>query len=448
VETASPGAAKITLSFDAWTAGRVASTLHSVTILPAKAGPKEEPTAPNLVASLVHPDRKASIWTVAFSPDGTRLFASGYPSGIVQIWDVASRKEVRRINTPPGYRGSADYALLSPDWRSLYVPVERRTVKSFERDGKKLSRVEETGQVRVWDVLSGKEKEPLLATEGAAPILAKLDPAGRILVGVERSGYDVSDPRITDALVAWDLAAGTKRKLHGGYGNPAFAPDGKTAVFIDSDEAKTSTVKVLDLATGKTLAHFNCPEKGRNLSIGQVSPDGSVVVAFLGGKKAAPVEAWFFDTRTLESRGKLVGPGDPDRYGWGSGMFTSDGKRYVLLDGVGNALVWDVAARGLERTLSLGSGRPSFRLVVSPNGKTLAVEWTPTADSDLQNAREPDPRDLPQPRVSLIDLDGKSVPRVLVAPHGYGAGGLAFSPDGKTLALGGAGAVHLFDLRK
>jgi hypothetical protein len=36
---------------------------------------------------------------------------------------------------------------------------------------------------------------------------------------------------------------------------------------------------------------------------------------------------------------------------------------------------------------------------------------------------------------------------VLIAPHGY-VGGLAFSPDGKKLAFGGAGAVHLFDLTK
>jgi hypothetical protein len=49
--------------------------------------------------------------------------------------------------------------------------------------------------------------------------------------------------------------------------------------------------------------------------------------------------------------------------------------------------------------------------------------------------------------VSLIPLDGSAPPRVLVAPHGY-VGDLAFSPDGRMLAFGGAGAVHLFDLTK
>jgi WD40 repeat protein len=367
----------------------------------------------------------------------------------VQIWDVASRKELRRIDTPPGLRGSAEYARLTPDWKTLYVPVEKRTVKTFERDGKRLYRIEEAGEVRVWDVASGKEQAPLRPAEGTAPVTAKLAPGGRLLVCTERPGYESSNPRTKDTMVVWDLAAGKKWKLCDGYASPAFAPDGKTAVFSENDhDAKTAAVKVLDLATGKELAKVSSPEKGRSFSVRSVSPDGTVVAVSLGGKeKGAPIEVWFLDARTLAERGRLTGKGDPDGYGWGSGGFTPDGKRYVALNGAGEALVWDVAGRKLERTLPLGAGRSGWWVAFSPDGKTLAAAWSPKPDADQEDAREPDPQDLPQPRVSLVDLAGKAPPRVLVAPHGY-IGGLAFSPDGKTLAFGGAGAVHLFDLRK
>jgi WD40 repeat protein len=369
----------------------------------------------------------------------------------VQIWDVAARKDVVRINTPAGLLGGAEYAVLTPDWKTLYVPERKRTVKAFERGGKKLYRVEESGAVRVWDVASGKEQAPLPPAEGAAPVCAKLGPDGRWLVCIERPGYETGNPSTKDMTVVWDLAAGKKSKLCEGFTSPSFAPDGKTLLVRQYDyDAKTSDVKLLDLATGKELARLSCPEKDRFFSGGQFSPDGSVVAVALGGKKAAPVEVWFLDGRTLEARGKLIGQGDPERYGWGSGRFAPDGKRYVAVDGAGNALVWDVAGGKVERTLSLGGGRWvlwALPLVFSPDGQTLAAAWAPKADADVDDARDPDPRDLPQPRVSLVDLTGRSPPRVLVAPHGD-VGGLAFSPDGKTLAFGGAGAVHLFDLRK
>jgi hypothetical protein len=51
-----------------------------------------------------------------------------------------------------------------------------------------------------------------------------------------------------------------------------------------------------------------------------------------------------------------------------------------------------------------------------------------------------------QPRVLVFDVVSKSAePELIVCPHGL-PGGLAFAPDGKTLAVGGAGAVHLFDM--
>ncbi|MCI0464248.1 MAG: WD40 repeat domain-containing protein, partial [Gemmataceae bacterium] len=263
-----------------------------------------------------------------------------------------------------------------------------------------------------------------------------------------------SDPVPKDVMVVWELATGKKWKLCDGFADPPLpvaqlplAPDGKTVVVgLNDYQAKTSAVKLLDLATGKELATLSCPEKDRYFSVGAISPDGAVVAVYLGGKKGAPLEVWFRDARTLAERGKLIGQGDPERYGWSNGAFTPDAKRFAALDGVGNVLLWDVAGQTLERTLPYG-GRWTLALAVSPDGKTVAVGWAPKADKDLESTWEPDPQDLPQPRVSLIDLTGSAPPRVLIAPHGYG-GRLAFSPDGQTLAFGGAGAIHLFDLRK
>lgn len=447
-ENVGTGMAAVTLSFDAWSAGKVSPTTHLVPVSPAGAVAHTEPVAPNLVASLAHPDRKANLAMVEFSSDGSRLFTAGYPSGIVQIWDVASRKEVRRIDTPRGYRGTSQYALLSNDWKTLYVPIERRTAKRVERDGKRFLQFSYTGAIRVWDLASGEERQPLRPTAGTAPMIAQFAPGTRLLTCVERPGYLSSQTQPKDVTVVWDVDTGKKWKLCDGYANPTFHPNGKTGVAETFDRAsKKSTVRVLDLATGKEPATLDCPETKRYFSVGHVSPDGSVVAVFLTGKKEAPLEVWFRDAQTLEDRGKLVAKGDPERGGGSASVFTPDGKWFLIMDGDHQILVWDVSGRKLARVLPSGASRACSRMAVSPDGKTLAIAWAPRADESVESQNDPDPQDLPQPRVTLIDLTDHTPPRVLVAPHAY-LGALKFSPDGKVLALGGAGAVHLFDLTK
>ena len=425
----------------AWPAGDVKPTTLAVTVLAEKAGAKSLPVSPALYASLVHADRTASVWTVKFSADGTKLFTAGYPSGVIQVWDVAARKEVRRIETPKGYRGSADYALLTTDWQALYVPVETRKVVKEEKDGKPVTRVEQGGQVRVFDPATGVEGMSLLPAAGHAPCWAKLSPDGTHLLVVERPGYVTADTdRPTDTTYLYSLPGGAKRKVCDGFGVAAFTAGGKTLVVEVSDhEAKTSRLRVLDVNTlAETAAvDFADPAKERTFSLGEVSPDGGTVLVHQGGKKGSPYEIHIRDGRTLAGRGTLVLPGSPDRYGWASTTFTPDGQRFLAADGGGTVHVYDVAAGKVTSTFPKNLDTTISRQFLSPDGKYLAVAWMPRWDAEQQGQREPDPKDLPQPRVTLYPLDGTGKPREFVCPHGFvGGGGVPPGRQGAGVRLG------------
>src|SRR5262249_22786317 len=174
------------------------------------------------------------------------------------------------------------------------------------------------------------------------------------------------EKKFSISTVVWELASNKKWKLTDGQAQVSFAPDGKTVAVVDNDYRSTkSSLRLLELASGKELAKLDCPEKERYFSAGSFSPDGVLLPVHLGGKKGAPVEVWFLDAKTLENRDKLIGTGDPDGRGFSTGVFTRDGKRFVILDGIGNILLWNVAGRKLERTLPTGSHRPSWQLTFS-----------------------------------------------------------------------------------
>lgn len=438
----------VTLSVPAWKEGQVVSKRFELPLEAEKFKQQVLPVSRELVWTIRHPDQSANIMQMKYSPDGKRLFFSGYPSGVVQFWDLENKKEIRRFEGPKGYRGSANYAHLTPDWKTLYIGEEKTKFNTIDDMGKKDSFIEPSGRVQVWDVETGEQNSFLYPATGNGAGYCQMSPDGKKLVLVEMKSYRVSEGGKTSLAQTslWDLKTGERRVLGDSFMVPHFSRDNRFGFFsITNYDKKTSIIQKVDLNTLKVLAEFDCGEKDLRLNLQGVSPDDRWLVANLAGKLRAPPTTLFLSTQTLKEETRLVLAADTKGYGWQAGSFSPDGKIYETSDGQGNIHLWSLAEKKVIRVIPMENG--SFIRAFRPDGKVLAVAWMPKYDEALDEARgDPNPLDLPQPRITLIDLpDPKAPPKTLIAPQGF-IGTLQFRPDGKQLSFGSSGAVHIFDV--
>lgn len=429
------------MSFPGFAAAPVAPTTYTLAVKPPLST-KLEPVSPKLVRTLVHPDRLAGVSTVRFNADGSRLFAAGYPSGILQLWDVATGTEVRRVESPRGYRGSADYAELTADWATVFVPVEKRIVKREEKDGEKVTRIEQSGEVRSWNLADGTPRPPLKLDR--SPLYAVPSPDGSKLLTLERPSYTAgkSGGQPADVIVFRDLAAGTATEIGAGYGMFAFTPDGTRFVVAASPHGdKPARVTVHDAATGQVTATLTVVgEKGATYWP-TVSPDGKRVVAEARAAdpaKKSVARVWDLDTGKVVT--ELIPP-KPDFVPYP--RFTPDG-RFVTGTGRRVAAVWPAAGGKPVLAVDYGDAMLLRGVAVSPDGKTVAMAVMPEPDRSLGN--EPDPDDLGQPWVDVYDLATGAKRERLACPPGW-VTSAAFRPGSSTLAVGANGGVYLFDLK-
>lgn len=435
----------MTLSFAAWKQARVASTTQEAAVVRPKVVVKSEPVSPALVASLAQPDREGQPSTITFSPDGKVLLTGGHPTNVVQLWDVKTRKELRRIEVARGFAGSAGQPRMSPDWKTLYVPVISRRHQAVETDGKRSVRTVFSGEVRRWDLTNGKALAPLGPAEGHGPLFAWPTPAGDQVVCAEWPSHGHDTPPVQQTVLL-TLKTGRRQALIDGQGTPHFSADGKFFILTANDfSARTAKVRRFELPSGQEVAKLDWADKERRYVSSALSPDGRVIAVTRYGQKGTGPEVRFLNAITFASRGRYVAAPSPGDHGWAKGGFTPDSKRYFIL-APGVVELWDVAEQKVVRTIKLGRQANTWEHAVSADGRLLALGWLPIDELPARTLGA-DPRDLPQPRVTLINLKEEKIDRTLIAPHGH-VGPLAFSPDGRALALGGLGAVHLFDLDK
>jgi WD40 repeat protein/predicted Ser/Thr protein kinase len=209
-------------------------------------------------------------------------------------------------------------------------------------------------------------------------------------------------------------------------GSPPAAVTRDGKTVVCSNYHWKGTVEIWDVATGKRTIRL--PEKASAINVLALSPDGKLLAV---GDEDSTVRLW--EVATGKQHAALKG----HTGGVASIAFTPDGQLLAAAargkyDSGRKAFVngevklWEVAARKEKATLK-GHSSSVSSVAFSPDGKELA----------LGSRNE----------IKLWDLASSKESRSFPAPPG-GVSGMAFTPHAKTLVLGGvgfAGGVKLYD---
>ncbi len=147
---------------------------------------------------------------LAYSSDGKLLATGGHGNdGDWKLWEVATGKELRRVETGAGVHTVA-----------------------FSPDGKALAATQGDGRIALWDVATGKELRALKGADGSATAVA-FSPDGRL---VAAAGPVPKDGKQASATRLWDAATGELRRSWPGTATSfAFTPDGRRLAILGRD---------------------------------------------------------------------------------------------------------------------------------------------------------------------------------------------------------------------
>jgi WD40 repeat protein len=330
---------------------------------------------------------KGGLWALTFSPDGTRLASSGEDK-MVRLWDAATGALLR---TCEGHTSKVLGAAFSPDGTRLVTTSSDATV-------------------RQWDAATGNQVGAPYDRHLGEVMCAAYSPDGQ---WVASAGTDRT-VRVWRTTSRQDAAV-----LHGHTGavsQVAFAPGGRRLASLSGEAdffvAGDGTVRVWDVDPGATLPVLH----GHTKYVYPVafSPDGSWIAS---GDWDGKARLW--DAATGEPCAELP------HAGYVLSLAFSPDSRWLVTGSHGekeNRLrIWDVATACVHKEIP-GPGQDFRFLTVSPDGKRVAA-WAddkPLCVSDLTTGE------------LLFSDEGRP---------------LAYSPDGRWLAIGNDRTVVLLDAR-
>ena len=335
---------------------------------------------------------------IAFSGDGKTLAIIEYSESA--IWDIATRSKIAALPRAENIRFSGDgktLAIIEKDGYKMWDIATRREIAAhssivewFEvfperfllsEDGSILISADENGTVALWETKHTKQLHAI--TTGYTKPFSALTfaPDGTTLA----SGDNIGN------LQLWDTDRRSKQQTiktgHNSLQGLAFTPNNVTlTAFVGRD-----TIQQWNIATRKQTTDYNFPNT-------------STTVA----------SSWFDDGTSFELK---------------ASAFTPNGEKLVIKNGeTSTTEIWNIATDRPPQRLT-GVASLWGPILLTPDGHILATQSNSRNAADLWNTHTGD-------RIATLKVSKNWIDKLSAWFHNSSIYALAFTHDGKTLAVG------------
>ena len=256
-------------------------------------------------------DQYASVYFVAFFPDGKKILIAGRKhesdenSYSIDIWDINSAKELQTSRDAPWYSLANELMLFSSDGKKIVV-MNRVTQKPVgiwgTESGEVLQKLEDTDRFVHSSNLSPDGKRFITADSGVekTAIVADIESKKELLAlkgdtRIDRGAFSSDGKKIVTAgareIRIWDAVSGKELQVlksntadrYGGIQSVFFLPDGKKVATVGHSSKNSGIIRIWDTESEGELYKFEpCHHVGMEpctLCVGIVIlPDGKRMI--------------------------------------------------------------------------------------------------------------------------------------------------------------------------